>query len=103
MAHLSPAEVEARRQAISENILGCWAATPGFDLYFILCPCLIDCQCVPVDESPRLVLNNCYYVGELDWFTIYQPFAEKYGFDVTWHCSEEECRSELACGLPTHL
>ena len=53
---------------------------------------------MPVEEIPRIVLNDCLYVGELDQFFVNQPFVEEYNFRVRWHC--DTCEKELACGIP---
>ena len=100
MAHLPPAEIAARRIAISQDIVAEWSTKSGWDLYFLLCPCDLDCHCVPPEESPRIRLSNCPYPGELDFFVVAQPFDIPLGFAVTWFCSQ--CKEELACGLPTH-
>ena len=50
------------------------------------------------DEFPRIVLNNCMWVGELDYFYVIQPFKAMYGFSVIWHC--DYCQDEMACGFP---
>ncbi len=52
---------------------------------------------MPEDEVPRIILNNCMYVGELDHFVVHQPFLATHGFRVTWFC--DECYSEMACGI----
>ena len=96
MAHLSPAEIVARRQAISQDILAGVANSPGFQWYFLQCPCRIDCECVPEETTPRIILANCPYPGELDYFYTH-PFKNHYGFITAWHC--RECESEFACGI----
>ena len=64
----------------------------------IQCPCRIDCGCMPEGEIPRIVPNNCMFVGELDYFFVTQPFQATYEFKVRWHC--DECESEMAFGFP---
>ena len=98
MAHLHPAEVESRRLKISQDIIAEWSPKKGEDLYFLLCPCGLDCPCVPLEESPRLRVSFCPYPGELDFFVAKQPFEIPLGFVVTWFCSQ--CQKELACGTP---
>ena len=98
MAHLPSAEIAARRQAATQDIIEEWQTMQGSEWYAIQCPCRIDCLCMPQQEVPRIVLNNCMYVGELDYFIVTQPFQAAYGFTVTWHC--DICQSEMACGFP---
>ena len=98
MAHLPAAEIAARRNAASQDIIAQWQLTQGQEWYAIQCPCRIDCGCMPEDEIPRLVLDKCMYPGELDYFFVTQPFQATYNFKVRWHC--DECHSELACGEP---
>ena len=100
MAHVPPAEIEARRNAASLDIIEEWQAMQGQEWYGLQCPCRIDCGCMPEDEVPRIILANCMYPGELDYFFVTQPFQATYGFKVRWHC--DECHSELACGEPNH-
>ena len=68
MAHLPSAEIAARREAATQDILSVWNTIQGAEWYSLQCPCRIDCGCMPEDEVPRIVLNNCMYVGELDYF-----------------------------------
>ena len=98
MAHLPSAEIAARREAAIQDLLSVWNTMQGAEWYALQCPCRIDCGCMPEDEVPRIVLNNCMYVGELDYFFVTQPFQTVYGFKVRWHC--DECESEMACGFP---
>ena len=98
MAHLPSAEIAARRQAATQEIIDEWQTMKGSEWYAIQCPCRIDCFCMPQQEVPRIVLNNCMFVGELDYFFVSQPFQAAYGFRVRWHC--DECESEMACGFP---
>ena len=98
MAHLPSAEIAARRQAATQDIIEEWQTMQGSEWYAIQCPCRIDCLCMPQQEVPRIVLNNCMYVGELDYFVATQPFQAAYGFTVTFHC--DICQSEMACGFP---
>ena len=98
MAHLPSAEVQARRQHATQEILSEWQGMEGQQWYSIQCPCRIDCGCMPLEEIPRIVLPNCLYAGELDYFFVEQPFLANYGFRVRWHC--DECEDEMACGFP---
>ena len=82
MAHLPSAEIAARREAATQDILSVWNTIQGAEWYSLQCPCRIDCGCMPEDEVPRIVLNNCMYVGELDFFFVTQPFEAPYGFKV---------------------
>ena len=100
MAHLPAAEVLARRNAASQDILAEWQLLKGQDWYAIQCPCRIDCGCMPEDEVPRLVISNCLYPGEMDYYFVVQPFYATYGFKVRWHC--DECHNEMSCGEPNH-
>ena len=98
MAHLPDTEIQARRNHASQDIILEWDKMQGSDWYAIHCPCRPDCGCMPQDEVPRIVLSQCMYVGELDFFFVEQPFLAEYGFRVRWHC--DSCESELACGFP---
>ena len=98
MAHLPNAEIEARRNAASQEIIQEWQANQGKEWYAIQCPCRIDCGCMPEDEIPRIILSNCMFPGEYDYYFVTQPFKATYGFKVRWHC--DECFEELCCGDP---
>ena len=98
MAHLPAAEIAARRQVATQDIIEEWQKMQGSELYAIQCPCRIDCFCMPQQEVPRIVLQYCLYVGELDYFFVTQPFQDAYGFSVRWHC--DTCEAEMACGFP---
>ena len=65
MAHLPAAEIQARREAAMKDILEEWQ---GNEEVAILCPCRIDCMCMPLNEVERVVLTFCLYPGELDFF-----------------------------------
>ena len=101
MAHLPHAEILARRAAASQEIVEEWQSNPGAEVYIIMCPCRIDCGCMSEVEFPRIILNCCMFVGELDFFVVHQPFRNQYGFDVRWHC--DECLAEMCCGFPGML
>ena len=96
MAHLPAAEIEARRNASSQDIIETWQTIKGQEWYALQCQCRIDCGCMPENEVPRIILSNCVYPGELDYFFVVQPFWVTYGFKLRWHC--DSCHSELACG-----
>ena len=98
MAHLPSAEIAARREAAKQDILSVWETMKGSEVYILQCPCRIDCECMDEDEYPRIVITNCLYVGELDFFFVMQPFKADYGFYVRWHCAY--CAEEMACGFP---
>ena len=98
MAHLPSAEIEARRQHASVDIIQEWSNIQGAQWYAIQCPSRPDCGHMPEEEIPRIVLSQCMWVGELDFFFVVQPFLAEYGFRVRWHC--DEYFSELACGFP---
>ena len=98
MAHLPNAEIEARRNAASQEIIQEWQANQGKEWYAIQCPCRIDCGCMPEDEIPRIILSNCMFPGEYDYYFVTQPFKATYGFKVRWHC--DECLEELCRGEP---
>ena len=82
MAHLPTAEIQARRQHATQDILQEWQAIQGLEWYAVQCPCRHDCGCMPHNEVPRIVLSQCLYVGELDYFFVEQPFLATYGFRV---------------------
>ena len=98
MAHLPAAVINARRQHATQYIINEWETMIDADWYAIMCPCNIECGCMPLDEIPRIVLSQCLYVGELDYFFVTQPFLADHGFRVRWHC--DSCLSEMACGFP---
>ena len=98
MAHLPLAELHARRAHATLDIILEWHTMVGAEWYALMCPCYIDCNCMPLNEVPRIVLSQCMYVGEMDYFFVQQPFVAEYGFKVRWHC--DECLSEMACGIP---
>ena len=66
MAHLSSYEVQARRIPIIQDIMAAVAINPGFELYYLQCSYKLDCGCEP--EVPKIILKNCFYPGELDFF-----------------------------------
>ena len=82
MAHLPAAEIAARREAATLDILRVWKTMQGANWYSLQCPCKLDCGCMPEDEVPRIVLNFCMYPGEFDYFFVIQPFEATYGFKV---------------------
>ena len=98
MPHLPTAEINGIRQHATQDILQEWNTMQGAEWYVLQCPCHPDCKCMPYNEVPRIVLSQCMYVGELDYFFVEQPFLKTHGFRVWWHC--DECESELACGFP---
>ena len=98
MAHLPTAEIHARRGHATQDIIQEWEKMKGAEWYALMCPCYIECSCMPVNEVPRIVLSQCMYVGELDYFYVTQPFHREYGFRVRWHC--DSCLNEMACGFP---
>ena len=98
MGHLPGAEIAARREAATQDILSVWYQMQGAQIYALQCPRRIDCRHMPENEVPRIVINNCLYVGELNFFYVIQPFLATYGFEVLWHC--DECQEEMACGMP---
>ena len=69
MAHLPAAEIQARRQHATTYIIEEWQNMQGAAWYAIQCPCRIDCQCMNHNEVPQIVLSQCMYVGELDFFS----------------------------------
>ena len=98
MADLPPQVVQQRREIIANAILAFNAINPGHDYYAVVCPCNINCGHMPEDEIPRIMLAQCYYPGEYDYFFVEQPFFPTHKFKVRWHC--DECHAELACGTP---
>ena len=88
--------LQQRRAVLSSEILQLWENVQGASLYGLLCPNGPDCPCIPEDEVPRLRISRCYIPGELDFFTVTQPFQQQYGFQVTWHC--HVCLSQYSCG-----
>ena len=90
-----PLQKSRQDDKLLRRILSEWQ---GAEWVAIQCPCRIDCGCMPLNEVPRIVLPNCLYAGELDYFFVAQPFLATYGFRVRWHC--DECEDEMACGFP---
>merc|ERR1712030_13578 len=80
MAHLSVAEVDARRATASIEIIAGAAQYPGYTWYVIVCPCNINCGHMPTHKVPRIMLSRCMYPGELDFFFTQQPFWTAYNF-----------------------
>ena len=88
--------LEERRATLSSEIITLWEDARGSNLYALLCPNGSNCPCLSEDEVPRLRISRCYFPGELDYFSVTQPFRQDYGFQVTWHC--HVCLSEYSCG-----
>ena len=93
---LSHEQIVQRRQGAVNDIILAWYPMRGAQSYILQCPCDITCVCN--NQTPRMTLRECLYVGELDFFKVHQPFVE-YGFYVSWHCNS--CDDEMACGMPT--
>ena len=72
--------VQCRQEAMA-HILLAWEPMQGASSYTIQCSCGIDCDCIAQNDSPRITLQKCLYVGELDFFIVDQPFREL-GFGV---------------------
>ena len=87
-----------RRAKATLEILESVAQHPVRPYYALMCPCDIDCRCMPFDEVPRVRLSFCLYPGEMDFFFTEDPFMSQHNFRVRWHC--DECEAELACGTP---
>ena len=89
----------ARNLEACEALLSAWEAKSGHSTYYMQCPCATPCLCV--SRNKKLVLDKCYYVGELDKIFIEQPFADNPGFTILWLC--EVCGAEQCCGMPTNV
>ena len=98
MADLPPQVVQERRQTITNATLAYNTIHPGHEFYALVCPCDINCGHMPEDEIPRIMLAQCYNLGEYDYFFVEQPFFETHKFKVRWHC--DECHAELASRTP---
>ena len=98
MAHFAPAVIEERRAKAHAEILARIEDLPVRAWYALMCPCNIDCHCMPYDEVPRVRLSFCLYPGEMDYFFTERPFMAQHNFQIRWHC--EDCPGELACGTP---
>ena len=98
MAHLAQAVIEDRRAKARAEILARIEDHPVRAWYALMCPCNIDCKCMPLDEIPRVRLSFCLYPGEMDYFFTERPFLAQHNFQIRWHC--DECHGELACGTP---
>ena len=72
--NLHNAEIVARRAVATEDIISVWQGMQGTQWY------AIQCNCMSVQEVPHIVLSNCMYVGELDYFYVDQPFLATYHF-----------------------
>ena len=93
---LSHEQIVQRRQGAINDIILAWQPMQGAPSYILQCPCGINCDCN--NQSPRITLQACLYVGELDYFEVHHPFVEL-GFYVSWYCNT--CHNEMACGMPT--
>merc|ERR1712121_180866 len=65
-----------RRNVFSEEILTLWQELQGKPLYAIMCPNGVDYGCMAAEDIPRLRVTTCHFPGELDYFTVVQPFQE---------------------------
>ena len=93
-AAILPAEqIAQRRDGLSQEIIELWQEQQGANLYALICPNGNDCGCMP-----GIRISGCYFPGELDYFTVIQPFHQEYGFQVCWHC--DVCMAELSCVQP---
>ena len=82
-AAILPAEqIAQRRDGLSQEIIELWQEQQGANLYALICPNGNDCGCIPENEVPRIRISGCYFPGELDYFTVIQPFHQEYGFQV---------------------
>ena len=88
-----------RRNILSNEILQYAQNNPNFDIYFLQCPCKIDCLCESHEQIPRISQSFCPVPGELDYYYLY-PFKVQYGFITAWHCTQ--CDSELSYGIHTN-
>ena len=70
MTHLPTAESHARRQHAIQDIIQEWTTMKGAEWYALQCPCCPDCECMPHNEVLHIVLLQCMYVGELDYFFV---------------------------------
>ena len=99
MAHLHADVLELRFQSMCNYIIQAWEDKESQkDTFAIQCLCEIDCYCMSAAEVPRIVLDRCLWVCELDKLFIEQPFYHSHGFDVLWHC--DVCTNEMSCGFP---
>ena len=80
MAHLPSAEIQARRQHATQDIIQEWTTMQGAEWYAVQCPCRPDCEHMLYYEVPRIILSQCMWVGELDYFFVQQLFLATYGF-----------------------
>ena len=60
MANLQPGELQMRRAKATLEILENIAQHPLPPYYALMCPCDIDCKCMPFDEVPRVRLSFCF-------------------------------------------
>ena len=99
MAHLHANILELRFQSTCDYIIQVWEDKESQkDTYAIQCLCQIDCFCMSEFEVPRIVLDRCLWVCELDRLFVEQPFCHPQGFDILWHC--DVCTNEMCCGFP---
>ena len=82
MAHLPSVEIQVRRQGTSQEIIAEWQVQDRPNWVAIQCPCRIDCGCIPLNQVARIVISNCLYVGELDYYYVTHTFMATYGFRV---------------------
>ncbi|CAL4153240.1 unnamed protein product [Meganyctiphanes norvegica] len=96
MSHFTSYEIEQRHLLACKAILIKRQALLNSAKYIIQWPCRPGCA--HMTQVPRIVLDSCLYVGELDKFYVQQPFLPDFGFRVIWHC--QVCSIEQACGFP---
>ena len=107
MAHLPAVLIAQRKTQLYQELLTLWQPVQGQELYVIVCPCDINpCGHMPEDEFPRLRVDKCYYLRELDYFMVREPFLQQHNFRVTWICSQcflARHPEEFSCGFPRHI
>ena len=69
MAHLSQAQIQARRERVRDEVLAAVMELPARPWYALQCKCGIDCLHMPFAEMPRIRLSFCLYPGEFDFFS----------------------------------
>ena len=96
MSHFTSYEIEQRHSLACKAILIKRQTLPKSAKYIIQCPCKPGCA--HMRQVPRIVLDSCLYVGELDKFYVQQPFLGDFGFRVIWN--GQVCSTEQVCGFP---
>ena len=76
MLDLPQQVLQERRETMTNAILEYNALYPGHAWYALVCPCNLNCGHMPQEEIPRIMLPECYYPGEYDFFLSNNHFSK---------------------------